>query len=160
MLLCAIGERSGDPCLTHSHQVCHTVESDLVPARGSPAINRDICPPGRVPTTFLPTEYRVADENMQQHTYTTHDPDSITWWSWQPGIKPRNAVFVGWLITLLALLLGSIGLVTLVLGIMDNASALLQLPGIGASHTLNNLDGFPWPTDPARLWTKREALFC
>lgn len=80
---------------------------------------------------------------MQQHTYTTHDPDSITWWSWRPGIKPRNAVFVGGLITLLALLLGSIGMITLVLGIMDNASAPLQLPGIVAGHTVNNLDGLP-----------------
>ncbi len=106
----------------------------------------------------------MADDNMQQYNEfptqslslgqgdrgylpprqgTTHDADSITWWSWRPGIKPRNAVFVGGLITLLALLLGSVGLITLVLGIMDNASAPLQLPGIVAGHTVNILDGFP-----------------
>lgn len=78
-----------------------------------------------------------------QHTYTAHDADSITWWSWRPGIQPRKAIFLGGLITLLALLLGSIGLVTLVLGIMDSFSAPFQLQGIVSSHIVNNLDGFP-----------------
>jgi hypothetical protein len=52
-------------------------------------------------------------------------------------------MLLGGLITLLALLLGGIGLITLVLGIMDNSSAPLQLPGIVVNHTVNNLDGFP-----------------
>ncbi len=78
-----------------------------------------------------------------QHTYTAHDADSITWWSWRPGIQPRKAIFLGGLITLLALLLGSIGLVTLVLGIMDSFSAPFQLQGIVSSHIVNNLDDFP-----------------
>lgn len=103
-------------------QVCHTVAD----------------------VTSTPTEHSMSDDNMpQQHEYTTYDADSISWWSWRPGIRPRNAVLLGGLITLLALLLGSIGLVTLVLGIMDSASAPLQLAGIVASHTTNNLDGFP-----------------
>jgi len=56
---------------------------------------------------------------------------------------PRNAILLGGLIILLALLLGSIGLVTLVLGIVDSSSVPLQLPGIVTSHTMNNFDGFP-----------------
>jgi hypothetical protein len=58
-------------------------------------------------------------------------------------LATRNAVLLGGLIMLLALLLVSIGLVTLILGIIDNSSAPLQLPGIVANHTMNNLDGFP-----------------
>ena len=89
-------------------------------------------------------EHSVSEDNVsQQHDYTRYDADSITWWSWRPGIRPRNAVFLGGLITLLALLLGGIGLVTLVLGLMDGTSAPLQLAGVVANHTTNNLDGFP-----------------
>jgi hypothetical protein len=58
-------------------------------------------------------------------------------------MMPRNAVLLGGLIMLLALLLAIIGLVTLVAGIIDSSSAPLQLPGKVASHTMNNLDGFP-----------------
>src|SRR5579863_8168714 len=79
----------------------------------------------------------------QQPPYPTPDPDSITWWSWRPGIIPRNAVLLGGLIMLLALLLGSLGLATLVISIIDNSSAPLQIPGIVANHTINNLDNFP-----------------
>jgi len=52
-------------------------------------------------------------------------------------------MLLGGLITLLALLLGGVGLITLVLAIIDNSSAPLQLPGIVVNHTVNNLDGFP-----------------
>jgi hypothetical protein len=83
------------------------------------------------------------DKASHQHTYTAHDADSITWWSWRPGIHPRKAIFLGGLISLLALLLGSIGFVTLVLSIMDSFSAPFQLPGVVSSHIVNNLDGFP-----------------
>jgi len=88
-------------------------------------------------------EHRVSDSNLRQHSSTAHAADSITWWSWRPGIIPRNAILLGGLIMLLALLLEGIGLVTLVLGIIDSSSAPLQLPGVVASHTMNNLDGFP-----------------
>ena len=97
--------------------------------------------PGLLRTQDHQTLISLGAAAAQDHQ--THDPDSITWWSWRPGIKPRNAVFIGGLITLLALLLGSVGLITLVLGIMDNASAPLQLPGIVEGHSVNNLDGFP-----------------
>ena len=70
-------------------------------------------------------------------------PDSINWWSWRPGIKPRNAILIGGPITLLALLLACIGIISLVLGIMDSFSAPLQFPGIVTNHTMNIIDGLP-----------------
>jgi hypothetical protein len=56
---------------------------------------------------------------------------------------PRNAILLGGLIMLLALLLSSIGLVTLVLGVVDSSSVPLQVHGIVTRHTMNNFDGFP-----------------
>jgi hypothetical protein len=58
----------------------------------------------------------------------------LSWWSWRPGIQPRNALLIGGAIAFIAVLLISIGLVTLVLGIMDSSSPPLRIPGVVVSH--------------------------
>jgi len=85
----------------------------------------------------------LDDRAARQHEYNSHDGDSINWWSWRPGIKPRKAMMIGGMITLFALLLSVIGLITLVLGVLDGFSAPLQISGVVAGHTMNNFDGLP-----------------
>jgi len=67
----------------------------------------------------------------------------ISWWSWRPGIKPRNALILGGLISLVALLLACIGLITLVAGIVDSVSQPLQVTGVVAAHFRNSYDRQP-----------------
>src|SRR5215469_1587049 len=81
------------------------------------------------------------DKTERQHEYNIHDRDTINWWSWRPGVKPRKAMFIGGLIMLFALLLCSIGLITLAMGVLDGFSPPLQISGVVAGHTMNNLDG-------------------
>ncbi len=85
----------------------------------------------------------LDDRAERQHEYDLHNHDPINWWSWRPGIKPRKAMAIGGLITLFALLLTGIGLITLVLGILDGFSPPLQIPGIVSGHTMNSFDGLP-----------------
>jgi hypothetical protein len=67
--------------------------------------------------------------------------EPISWWSWRPGIKPRTAFVVGGLLSLVALMLASIGLFTLILGIVDYLSPPLLVPGIVTEHIANSFDG-------------------
>ncbi len=83
------------------------------------------------------------DRAERQHEYDLRDHDSVNWWSWRPGIKPRKAMVIGGLITLFALLLIGIGLITLALGVLDGFSPPLQIAGVVAGHTMNNFDGLP-----------------
>jgi hypothetical protein len=85
----------------------------------------------------------LDDRAERQHEYDLHTHDPINWWSWRPGIKPRKAMVIGGLITLFALLLIAIGLITLVLGIVDGFSPPLQIPGIVSGHAMNSFDGLP-----------------
>ncbi len=85
----------------------------------------------------------LDDRAERQHEYDLHDHDSVNWWSWRPGIKPRKAMVIGGLITLFALLLCGIGLITLALGVLDGFSPPLQISGVVAGHTMNNFDGLP-----------------
>jgi len=85
----------------------------------------------------------LDDRAERQHEYDLHDHDAVNWWSWRPGIKPRKAMMIGGAITLFALLLAAIGLITLVLGVLDGFSAPLQITGVVAGHTMNNFDGLP-----------------
>ncbi|MFL5625423.1 MAG: hypothetical protein ACJ788_07480 [Ktedonobacteraceae bacterium] len=57
------------------------------------------------------------------------DVELISWWSWRPGIRPRNALVSGGLITVVALLLAGTGLVTLVLAILHSFSPPGQVTG-------------------------------
>src|SRR6266568_4553093 len=83
------------------------------------------------------------DRAERQHEYDLRDHDSVNWWSWRPGIKPRKAMVIGGLITLFALLLIGIGLITLALGVLDGFSPPLQIAGVVAGHSMNNFDGLP-----------------
>src|SRR6266567_7371098 len=85
----------------------------------------------------------LDDRAERQHEYDLHAYDPINWWSWRPGIKPRKAMVTGGLITLFALLLTGIGLITLVLGIVDGFSRPLQTPGIVSGHAMHGFDGLP-----------------
>jgi len=86
----------------------------------------------------------VAEElTAQQQRDATLDVGPISWWSWRPGIKPRNALLIGGLISCMALVLASIGLIALVLSMLDSLSPPLQIPGIVTKHIANSLDGQP-----------------
>lgn len=80
---------------------------------------------------------------QQRDEYNIQDNGSISWWSWRPGIKPRNALVFGGLLSFLALLLISGGLLALVFGLVDASSAPLQVPGIVTGHSTNALDELP-----------------
>ncbi len=71
------------------------------------------------------------------------DSGPISWWSWRPGIKPRNAALIGGSVTCIGLLLAGIGFTTLILGIMDSFSAPVRLPGVVATHSVGIIDRVP-----------------
>src|SRR6266496_641068 len=63
------------------------------------------------------------------------DVGPISWWSWRPGIKPLNALLLGCPLTIFALLMILLGLITLVAGIEDSSSAPLLVPGTVISRS-------------------------
>lgn len=73
-------------------------------------------------------------QEKQAQTIFQEESGPISWWSWRPGIQPRNALLIGGMVAFVAVLLISIGLVTLALGIMDSYSQPLRIPGIVISH--------------------------
>ena len=79
-------------------------------------------------------------QKREQSQSIAHDTDSLSWWSWRPGIKPRNALLIGGALAFVATLCALLGLITLTLGIIDSNSAPIQVPGIIISHT-TNFDG-------------------
>ena len=86
----------------------------------------------------------MLDELAQnQNNNAAQDIDSISWWSWRPGIKPHNAVIFGGLLAALGLLLIGIGLFTLIVGIVDANSPPIQIPGTVMEHTTGALDSLP-----------------
>jgi hypothetical protein len=74
------------------------------------------------------------DDASMQNDYNIGIPGPISWWSWRPGIQPRNALLLGVPFTLLALLLTLLGLITLVAGIVDSRSSPLLVPGTVRQH--------------------------
>jgi hypothetical protein len=79
---------------------------------------------------------------MRQHQdVNTFERESISWWSWRPGIKPRTAFVIGGLLSLVALMLASIGLITVISGIVDDLSQPLLVPGVVTKHVANSFDG-------------------
>jgi len=77
----------------------------------------------------------------QQQEVSALESEPVSWWSWRPGIKPRNAFIIGGLLSLVALLLLCIGLFTLIFGIEDSVSQPLQVPGVVTQHIANSVDG-------------------
>ncbi len=85
----------------------------------------------------------MSDHPLQQRNeYNTQD-NAISWWSWRPGIKPRNALVFGGLLSFLGLLLIASGLLTLIVGIVDASSPPVQIPGTVTGHSTNALDRLP-----------------
>jgi hypothetical protein len=56
------------------------------------------------------------------------DYGPISWWSWRPGIRPLSALAIGGTVSLLALAIISLGLITLTAGMFSGA--LLVLAGL------------------------------
>ena len=67
----------------------------------------------------------------------------ITRWHWRPGMKPRFALAIGVLFSVVGLLFVVIGLVSLIAGIQDSHSAPVQVPGIVIGYTTNLFDSLP-----------------
>jgi len=71
-------------------------------------------------------------------------PDStISRWRWRPGMKPRFALTIGVLFSVVGPLFVVIGLVSLIAGIQDSNSAPMQVPGVVTGYTTNFLDNLP-----------------
>jgi hypothetical protein len=72
------------------------------------------------------------------------EPDSvISRWHWRPGMKPRFALTIGVLFSVVGLLFIVIGLVSLIAGKQDSHSAPIQVPGVVTGYTANVLDSLP-----------------
>ncbi len=79
-------------------------------------------------------------QSQPQAETVTHDGRPISWWSWRPGIRPRNALLIGGSFSLVALLFISLGGVVLALSIIDSVSPTRTIPGVVAHHTIASLD--------------------
>ena len=91
------------------------------------------------------TEHRLNNNNKavlsDDHG---QGPDSvISRWHWRPGMKPRFALTIGVLFSVVGLLFVVIGLVSLIAGIQDSHSAPIQVPGVVTGYTTNVLDSLP-----------------
>ncbi len=64
-------------------------------------------------------------------------------WRWRPGMKPRVALNVGVLFSVVGLLFVVTGLVSLIAGILDSNSPPLRVPGVVTGFTTNFLDNLP-----------------
>ncbi len=67
----------------------------------------------------------------------------ISRWHWRPGMKPRFALTIGVLFSVVGLLFVVIGLVSLIAGILDSHSAPIQVPGVVTGYTTNLFDSLP-----------------
>jgi hypothetical protein len=94
--------------------------------------------------SISPKEKKVSEDSrrsQQERPQLAGGP--ISWWSWRPGIRPRNALLIGSLLSVVAVLLLATGSVTLALGILDSFSPPLQVAGSVYSHAVNQLNGRP-----------------
>lgn len=56
--------------------------------------------------------------------------EAVSWWRWRPGVRPLRAFLLGGLLSLLALCLLLNAVLALVAGMLDSASAPLQVQGV------------------------------
>lgn len=98
---------------------------------------------------MLDTHSRAIEEitTLEETVHTHQQPEiaqyyhaPVSWWSWRPGIRPRNALLIGAACSLVALLFLSLGMVLLILGILDSTSPMLSVPAIVTRHTVNSFD--------------------
>ena len=64
-------------------------------------------------------------------------------WHWRPGMRPRIALAIGVLFSVVGLLFVVIGLVSLIAGIQDSHSVPKQVPGVVTGYTTNLFDSLP-----------------
>ena len=68
---------------------------------------------------------------------------ALSRWRWRPGMKPRVALNVGVLFSVVGLLFVVTGLATLIAGILDSNSPPLRVSGVVTGYTTNFLDNLP-----------------
>ena len=85
----------------------------------------------------------MPDQTRPKQTSFPTGNSAITWWSWRPGIKPRNAFIIGAPLTLLACFFICVGLYALLFGIIDSYSPPLQIPAVVTGYTTGAIDGQP-----------------
>lgn len=81
-----------------------------------------------------------ADIQPEQSTGVAQ---SLTQWSWRPGIAPRNAIAIGGVLIFLALAFICSGLFALVEGILDSNAPPIRITGQVTGYTTNILDNLP-----------------
>ncbi|HEY4382903.1 MAG TPA: hypothetical protein VGN34_00295 [Ktedonobacteraceae bacterium] len=59
---------------------------------------------------------------------------TFSWWTWRPGLKPQHALALGGILSILGLLLTSLGLFLLVFSIWDQHSPLQPVPAMVLHH--------------------------
>jgi hypothetical protein len=64
-----------------------------------------------------------------------HAHGPISWWSWRPGIQPRNALLLGIPLVLVTLFMVLLGTFTLIAGIEDSMSPPLRISGTVLRHS-------------------------
>jgi hypothetical protein len=90
-------------------------------------------------------EHAVQDDNKP----ILHESDAqragstLSGWRWRPGMKPRVALNVGVLFSVVGLLFVVTGLATLIAGILDSNSPPLRVSGVVTGYTTNFLDNLP-----------------
>ncbi|HLJ33120.1 MAG TPA: hypothetical protein VKU38_05690 [Ktedonobacteraceae bacterium] len=77
---------------------------------------------------------------QSQPKIAAYDSRPISWWSWRPGIKPRNALLIGGTFSLVALLFMSLGIVVLAFSIVDSISPAHNVPGVVTHHSIASLN--------------------
>ena len=84
----------------------------------------------------------MLEDTAQPRTKTAiHESGHVSWWSWRPGIKPRNALLIGGTFTIIALFFIALGLVVMALSIADSTSAPLTVAGVITHHTTGDPNG-------------------
>lgn len=79
-------------------------------------------------------------KSLPQTKAVSYNSRPVSWWSWRPGIRPRNASLIGTAFSLIALLFISLGAVVLAFSIVDSVSPTITVPGIVTHHTIAGLD--------------------
>jgi hypothetical protein len=79
----------------------------------------------------------ILESNGQESVST------LSRWRWRPGTKPRVALNVGVLFSVVGLLFVVTGLATLIAGILDSNSPPLRVSGVVTGYTTNFLDNLP-----------------
>src|SRR6266702_7611808 len=86
----------------------------------------------------------TEDSKPVLHDGGVQEPGStISRWRWRPGMKPRFALTMGVLFSVVGLLFVVIGLVSLIAGIQDSHSSPIQVPGVVTGYTTNLFDSLP-----------------